>query len=337
MLEKGEDVKMEEKSFYLTLLSNAITPEGFNENRTSAFIVDLPKEVVLEGNWKVGLSEIHYQNTINNVVKRHNRISFASTLVGFYVPVGRPGEGLYKPDDKPPEFDPDHHMVEVTREKWNSDPDDESIAKTFKHTVFFDIPEGTYHSVGQILKALNDIVSKKYKIDNFLVIDEITGKVTVNQRNGVYDELYNAFRTEEFSWHWNFKISYRPPAPVTCTLQGRLATMLGFEPDTCIIANEAVDLPKIALGIPPEMMVYCSVVEPQMIGDVYGQVLRVLSTLHPDTEYGEVMTHRFAAKNYVKVLSKNFKRISIELRSTSGELLRFKFGTTYILLSFVKQ
>lgn len=321
-----------DNSFHLTLLSNAETPAGFNENKTSSFIVDLPKEVKLEGDWKVAVSEIQYQNTINNVTKRNNRVSFESSFSNVYI-IQDDGISFY-PAEKPIEHESEFRTI------------DETVfqnelrrlrQRTFKHTVFFDVPEGSYHTVAQVLKAINDIVYKKYEIESFLIIDVITHKVIVNPHANVVEELTKKFRYQEFNDYVGYTSSKPEVYPLSFKLQGQLATMLGFEPDVCCLTNEATSTPRLSLGVPAQMMVYCSVIEPQIVGDVYAKIIRVLPTVKGDAEYGDMIAHRFTNRNYVKVLSKNFKRIGIELRSTTGEMIRFKFGTLYIQLSFVKE
>lgn len=62
-----------EENFYLTLLSNS-SFNYFPENRTSNFKVHLTKEINLEGEWKVALSEISYPHTIYNVTDKNNKV-----------------------------------------------------------------------------------------------------------------------------------------------------------------------------------------------------------------------------------------------------------------------
>src|SRR3569832_2027612 len=57
--------------FYITLPSNSSVL-----NSMSNFETLLPNHIKLDGNWEVGLAEIIYTNTWNNVSKNQNKIYF---------------------------------------------------------------------------------------------------------------------------------------------------------------------------------------------------------------------------------------------------------------------
>ncbi len=57
--------------FYVTLPSNTDV-----ENTPASFQIKLPRNIVLNGEWEVGLSEIIYANTWHNVSKFQNSMSF---------------------------------------------------------------------------------------------------------------------------------------------------------------------------------------------------------------------------------------------------------------------
>lgn len=64
---------MTEDSFYLTLLSNS-SMEYFPENKTTMFSTKLPKSLILEGEWYVGIVEIQYPCTMYTVREKENVI-----------------------------------------------------------------------------------------------------------------------------------------------------------------------------------------------------------------------------------------------------------------------
>lgn len=79
------------KEFYLTLISNS-SIEIYPSNKASFFIVQLPRKIVLNGNWVVGLSELHFSYNFFNVTEKNNTFTFKngtytstrSIPVGFY-------------------------------------------------------------------------------------------------------------------------------------------------------------------------------------------------------------------------------------------------------------
>lgn len=59
---------MNNQSFYLTLLSNS-SMEYFPENKTTIFSTKLPKPIILEGEWSVGVVEFQYQYKLHYVYR----------------------------------------------------------------------------------------------------------------------------------------------------------------------------------------------------------------------------------------------------------------------------
>ena len=53
---------MQHDDFYMVLPSHARS-EGVHDNRPQHFKVDLPKELFLEGEWEVGVTELLYTHT----------------------------------------------------------------------------------------------------------------------------------------------------------------------------------------------------------------------------------------------------------------------------------
>lgn len=64
---------MMEENFYLTLLSNS-SMEYFPENTTTKFSTKLPKSLILEGEWYIGVVEIQYPCTMYTVRESENVI-----------------------------------------------------------------------------------------------------------------------------------------------------------------------------------------------------------------------------------------------------------------------
>jgi hypothetical protein len=83
--------------FYMTLPSNSTF-----ENTAADFITTLPINIKLAGEWEVGLAEIMYANTWNNVTGRNNSIKFTDAESGLKtvltIPTGRyeSAQGLFQ-------------------------------------------------------------------------------------------------------------------------------------------------------------------------------------------------------------------------------------------------
>lgn len=63
--------------FYAFLPSNA-SPEVYPENKTSQFKIELSKRMELHGQWQAALIELHYPNTIAQVLEGENEITLVT-------------------------------------------------------------------------------------------------------------------------------------------------------------------------------------------------------------------------------------------------------------------
>jgi hypothetical protein len=309
---------MSEKSdFYLTLMSNS-SFKDYPENKTSSYSVNLPKHVTLDGSWSCCIAELTYPLTFENVTPNNN--SFVIQHVGVAGPLRR-----------------DRKLV-------------------------ISIPEGHYANMKEVVKTLNDAVIKqmyKFKKEIFALVDAKEDFVEVE--TFIYDEAkhnvrFNPNNIEKLS-EGDMLITVKSTGYVEeqkrwakvvtenyafehivekVYLTGRLAQQLGFEPDTELRNQKSRGQSHVRFGIPPEMLVYCDIIEPQFFSDTYSQVLRLIPTLPQNHRFGDLYQRTFETRNYIPVMTKNFRTIKIDIRGSTGELMPFCFGTSCVVLHFKK-
>ena len=66
--------------FYAFLPSNA-SPQVYPDNKTSDFKIELSKRMELHGQWQAALIELHYPNTIAQVIQGENEITIESDKI----------------------------------------------------------------------------------------------------------------------------------------------------------------------------------------------------------------------------------------------------------------
>lgn len=71
---------MIKENFYLTLLSNS-SMEYFPDNKTTLFSTKLPKPIILEGKWCVGVVEFQYPCTMFTVQEHENVVYIKKTMM----------------------------------------------------------------------------------------------------------------------------------------------------------------------------------------------------------------------------------------------------------------
>ncbi|KAL3108248.1 hypothetical protein niasHT_018656 [Heterodera trifolii] len=105
----------------------------------------------------------------------------------------------------------------------------------------------------------------------------------------------------------------------------QLSYILGFNNTEFMQAeNEARFVPDMSGGVSSFHVYTPDLIEPMMIGDVTAPVLRIVTIRgNPD----QVVEEQFFAIQYHKLLSKEVSEILIEIRTNSGSLMPFQYGT----------
>lgn len=205
------------------------------------------------------------------------------------------------------------------------------------NTVPIEIPIGHYCSVEEVLRALNDAV-EKFTVGNYgsqiklFSISAVTGKVECNREN--LDNIVKQINDKHGGRAKDTII-----VPDRLYLEGTLAVMLGFNPfENDLLKNtEGENIPNIRFGISSKLLMYCDLIEPQIIGHRHAQVIKVMSTLDPDVKYGDVIVRQFSSRQYVDVLNKHFNTIHIDIRTSDGRKMPFGFGEVYALFHLRKK
>ncbi|KAL3080679.1 hypothetical protein niasHT_039566 [Heterodera trifolii] len=106
----------------------------------------------------------------------------------------------------------------------------------------------------------------------------------------------------------------------------QLAYILGFNNTEFMQAeNEARFMPDMSGGVSSFHVYTPDLIEPMMIGDVTAPVLRIVTIRgNPD----QMVEEQFFAIQYHKLLSKEVSEILIEIRTNSGSLMPFQYGTS---------
>lgn len=116
---------------------------------------------------------------------------------------------------------------------------------------------------------------------------------------------------------------------------GRLATQLGFAPDENVFAyKRSPYVGNIYFGVPEQLMVYCDLVEPQMIGYDLSQIIKVVNTTNSEVKFGTPCHRAFQKIHYIPVLKKEFESVEINIKDITGQSFPFCHGIVLIKLHF---
>lgn len=250
--------------FYLTLPSNSDAA-----NTASTFTTKLPRQIVLTGEWEVGLAEIIYANTWHNVKDEENTVKF---------------------------YDIDHNT---------------------RHTIL--IPRARYQTVDDLTKAIYDgikVVADKDKVDYNAYL-EIKFDDTKKRCTLRIDSV--KIRSVKLSNHLMYMLGFLKHQLIDINYNAGLKFL--------IPARHSPDM----LGGMHSFYVYCDIVEPQIVGNVFAPLLQVINI---EGKYMDIINHAYISPHYIPVLKKSFNTIDIAVKTDQDEPVPFEFGKTIVKLHF---
>lgn len=349
--------KMNDSSdqFYISLMSNA-SYKNYPANLTTSFTTDLAQPVSLSGEWRVALAQLHYQHTLENVTDGNNKVTV--TTPGddyiFEIPEGHYSNlnEIVDAVNTNVKFRSKKDFTTVRTEIFFNEYGSElrkvkrgSRVKT--STKSGEQNDGKARSISRSGLFGSSFMSENFDLETIPDEDEdgedvVEGVVPQPQAlkrvSGMDMEMINdapmmkstinPASRKIFNFHRDI------PGDIEIKFNGRLATQFGYEPDTDIVKNLPTHFPSIHFGYPQEILVYSDLIEPQIYGDVHGQILRTVPALTPGTRYGDVVEWSFNVPHYMRVLRREFRSVHIELRTSTGVLAPFGFGNSHLLLHF---
>jgi len=109
-------------------------------------------------------------------------------------------------------------------------------------------------------------------------------------------------------------------------------------PELATPPGEAVIIPPYTVCVDrliQTLYIYCDLVNPQLVGDSYVQLLRTIDV--PDEGFGERITHKFTNVHYSSLQTGTFETIKIMIADGQGRLIDFKHSDVITKLHFRKK
>lgn len=182
------------------------------------------------------------------------------------------------------------------------------------------ITPGYYSDLHELIKAINNKLKAFITNESFIEIDTATQRVKVN--NGS-EKNNNSISKVDL---------------ISVSFENRLAMQLGFEPGVNVLGYKlSPHATNINLGIPELRVVYCDVVDGQILGDKFCKMLRVINTTNAKMNFAQFCHKEFNLPHYIKLQSKKFETITLDIRDTSAQPMPFQFGTLTVTLHFRKE
>lgn len=196
-------------------------------------------------------------------------------------------------------------------------------------TYIVKLETGCYDNVNDLLKIINKMLEEYTNNKEFITYDHTTKRLKINDILNGSEQLSLESNTIQKPKNKLFSISF----------ERRLAMQLGFAPNENILLHilspHAVNLD---LGVPEEFLVYCDIVDSQIIGDTSSKVLRIINTFSgSSTSFAQSCHKEFNPPHYIGVNEKKIEKVSIDIRDITGSYLPFQFGVLTMKLHFKQE
>lgn len=179
-----------------------------------------------------------------------------------------------------------------------------------------DIIPGFYTKINDIIDTVNETIAKETQQPTFFDYHPRAHRITV----------------------MNDIIQVGRKFIKTCKLSPRLALQLGFPPGEPIqgIGHYAQHAVNAGVIIPDKMLIYCDILEPQLFGDSWARILRMINTNAGNNlpYFGQPFSVTFNQPQYTPVQQKHFEAVSIDIKDIEGKLMAFQYGTLSVKLHF---
>lgn len=178
------------------------------------------------------------------------------------------------------------------------------------------IPPGCYESIPEIIKSMS-LPTQRNRIE----IPSLMKTMSMPTEKNKID----------FSYHNITKrVKIKTTGDAKVVLYSGIAELLGFEPGEY---QGTIESPRIAdpMAAFPVIYVYCDIVEPQVVGDIFAPLLKIVKVEGRD---GEMVNASFLRPHYVPIIRNQFQTIEVVLRTQSGDLVPFERGRVIAVLHF---
>lgn len=267
------------------------------ENRTGNFSVHLPNNLDLQGKWEVALSEIQYPHSWNNMHGTVNQSGRADNYI--------------------------------------------DVTFTNKLTVSVFVPGGYYGTIHELLAAIEygkqQTSQRLQKAVKRLqsVKREKTVKIFRKQLLAKHvNDIVRGFQLEFDETLQRVRCKLYPGQVRMITFSERLQYMLGFANKKIVLSKRLAQFQPDLRGGFYSLYIYCSLVEPQIVGNTIAPLLR---NVHIEGYHGDIIEKLYHTPHYVPVIAKEVDRIEIDIKDDKNQSVPFQFGKTVVKLHFRKK
>lgn len=290
--------------FYVSLPSNN-SLIYYPENTISSYTTQLPREINLNGEWEVGLSEIVVPNHFLDFEKED--AAFYCYNIHGSLPKGKERETLASFQSEVDKNEGWHQIELEDKSKY-------TITKVY-------IPHGMYKDEQELIAAISDKTDEALGSASDSILPENYKHVQIQMKHG-FMAISKVCDCADFHF---------------LEFTGKLKKVVGFE-EPELLWRQPFSPPQpcvLRRAKPSLVFVYTDIIQPQITGDTFTQLLRIVTL--ENSQSGCEIVRTFPAPQYHRLLTNRFRTIEVLLRDDLGEALPFLSGVSAVTLHFKKR
>lgn len=352
-------------SFYIILPSNT----KVDGNKTNSFRVRLPQKLEFNSEWNVGLAVLVYPHTWPSLGTVNSQFIKVEWQTGDVLRIEIPSSSFKNPVDLTIALNEllikghselaerlaqiNKKLVEVEVEAARLTAQDVEKIKSETEDVGTSLKSNSRFrfSPSQMKQSLSNETTKesiqKKHYENLLVkkIPDPSDRLLLSKikaLGGSLSSWINSIREVRnvckfiFSQErQRFSVSFDQSFIKSLELSEQLSYVMGFFPAIVLTEpkQDAKFVPDMTGGVSSFNIYAPGLVEPVMIGDITAPLLRMVNI---KGSADEIVEENYVAIQYHRMLVKEVSEICIEIRSASGSLMPFLYGTCTLTLHFKK-
>jgi hypothetical protein len=312
------------KDFFLTIHSDQKHFKGI-KNKTSCFNVHLGHEMLLKGDWTVGLAEIFYPMTMRFFTYDEQLIVATDLTNPDFV-----SSDIVSSSDEMSADDANVLNIPLAEEK----EAEVSAPKISKPAEAAPAPTK---------KTNEDTAVKKKK--TIVPAEKVIGLVNNDDGINHCDEgyfftlLHHALKGVNIGSRLNKEhVWLQPEKKYKLILSDKMSSVLGFMRTEIIIEQNLMAPRSISMSraIEPQLYVSTNLIHPQMVGGKYDTVLRCLHVDTSNYRYGCMGHEKYDVIYYYPVSQEKIDDVTVYIKNRLGECISFEDGPLTVVLHFKK-
>lgn len=340
-------------SFYIILPSNTQV-EG---NRTNSFRVRLPRKLQFNSEWHVGLAVMVYPHSWPSLGTSEEQSVSVVWQTGDSIRLPVPQSSLANPNElleslqsalrdgseqlaqkvRTVQFDYGKMTTEMA-EKAKREHERMNAEQIAKKDAMEKAEKGEEEARIEI-KSEEDIF-KELVLEEISKMDSESRQILEATKEMGMEAWVHAYRHAKFACHFQFdsvknrfSIQLKKKFIQKIAMTDQLAYILGFDNAVICESQMAQFMPDLSGGVSSLHVYAPGLIEPMIVGDICAPVLRIV-TIRGQKD--EIVEEQFISIQYHKILVKEISELLIEIRTASGALMPFQYGTCTLTLHFRK-